>query len=167
MKNRSRYFDYFIWAALGVAVVIVLKRHDSGPATGEPAAAIDLPLVGAEGRFQLADQQGKTVVMEVFASWCGTCRRAAPAFAEAYRTLPRDQVKFIGVSVDESRDAAANAKERWQIPYDVAHDDGSVSRNYKISLLPTVIVIGPDGTVKHASPGAPSAADLARWVEKR
>jgi thiol-disulfide isomerase/thioredoxin len=166
VKNRSRYFDYFIWAALGVAVVIVLRRHDSGPATGVAAAAIDLPLVGSDGRFQLAQHRGKTVVMEVFASWCGTCRRAAPAFAEAYRSLPVDQVKFVGISVDDSLAAAAGAKEQWQIPYDVAHDDGSVSRNYKVSLLPTVIVIGPDGTVKHASPGAPSAADLARWVAK-
>ena len=167
MKNRSRLLDYFIWAALGVAVVIAIKRHDSGPKTGVAAAAIDLPLVGSEGRFQLADQRGKTVVMEVFASWCGTCRRAAPALAEAYRTLPASQVKFVGVSVDDSLEAAAGAKERWGIPYDVAHDDGSVSRNYKVSLLPTVIVIGPDGMVKHASAGAPSPDDLARWVAER
>ena len=56
------------------------------------------------------------------------------------------------------------AKDQWGIPYDVAQDDGSVARAYHVARLPTVIVIGADGRVRHASTGSASSADIGRWI---
>jgi thiol-disulfide isomerase/thioredoxin len=167
VKSRSRFIDYAIWAAIGIAFVVVLRRRSSGPEEGAVAAPINLPLVGNEGRFQLADQKGKPVVMEVFASWCGACERAAPVLAEVYRAHDPSRVKFIGISLDDDAREAAALKQRWGIPYDVALDNGSVARDYNIALLPTVIVIGSDGTVRHTSTGVPSKSDLERWIAER
>jgi thiol-disulfide isomerase/thioredoxin len=164
VKLRTRLLDWIIWAAIGVAAIVMIRRRNSGPTEGSTAPKIDLPLVGTSERFDLAAQRGKPVVLEVFASWCGTCRRAAPVLAEAYRAHPKTDVTFLGVSVDDSLKDAAGAKNRWGIPYDVALDDGSVSRGYKVSLLPTVIVIGKDGIVRHTTTGVPSNAELDRWI---
>jgi peroxiredoxin len=164
VKLSSRALDWIVWVAIAVAVVLLVRRRSSGPAEGARAPRFDLPLVGAEGRFDLDKVRGKPVVLEVFASWCGACRRSAPVLAEAFRSHSRNEVEFIGVSIDDSPVEAARAKERWGIPYAVAVDDGSVSRGYHVSLLPTVVVIGRDGVVRHTTTGVPSRAELREWI---
>jgi thiol-disulfide isomerase/thioredoxin len=167
VKLPQRALDWLVWAAIGGAAFVMLRRHDSGPAEGSPAPRINLPLVGKAEHFELDKARGKPVVLEVFASWCGTCRRAAPVLAEAYRSHPPSDVAFLAVSVDDSLGAAERAKERWHIPYDVALDDGSVQRAYKVSLLPTVVVIGRDGVVRHTTTGIPSSKELDAWIAER
>ena len=161
--KASRVFDYAIWATLGVGVLALVARKGSGPEEGTVARAIDLPLVGKAGRFRLEDHRGKPVVLEVFASWCGACRRATPALSDAFREY-RDRVTFVGVSVDESAEEALAAKESWGVPFDVALDDGSLSRDYEVTRYPTLVVIGSDGVVEHVSSGAPSRSDIERWL---
>jgi thiol-disulfide isomerase/thioredoxin len=168
VKFPKKTFDYVIWAALAVSVVLLLKHHrSSGPEEGSQAAAFDLPLLGSDGRFDLASQRGKPVVMEVFASWCGTCRRATPALAEMYRSHGGANVAFVGVSVDESRQKAEEARTDWRIPYPVALDDGSVARGYQVSLLPTVILIDKHGKVRRSVAGVPSKSELARFLAEQ
>ncbi|HEX6272416.1 MAG TPA: TlpA disulfide reductase family protein [Polyangiaceae bacterium] len=161
----SRYFDYVIWAGLGVGLLYFMHARASGPEEGSTAAPFELDLAHGAGKFKLADQRGKPVVMEVFASWCGACKRATPGLAEAYREHG-DKATFIAVSVDDRREDALAAKNGWGIPFDVAHDDGSVSRGYKVSRLPTVIVIGGDGIVRHVTTGGASPGEIGRWIGK-
>lgn len=167
MKLPTKLLDWIIWLAIGGAAFVLIRRHNSGPAEGTAAPEINLPLVGTSARFDLAKERGKPVVLEVFASWCGVCRRAAPVLAQAYRAHPSSDVRFLGVSVDDSLGDAARAKDHWGIPYDVALDDGSVSRGYKVSLLPTLVVIGRDGVVRHTTTGVPSSDELERWLAER
>lgn len=164
MKLPKKLFDVVIWAALAVSAVILLKHRDSGPEKGSEAAAFDLPLVGEDGRFVLASHRGKPVVMEVFASWCGTCRRAAPVLSEMYRAQAGRGVAFVGVSVDDSREKAEEARANWGIPYPVALDDGSVSRGYAVSLLPTVVLIDKHGKVQRSVAGVPSKRELDEFL---
>ena len=167
MKLPPRILDWFVWAAIGGAAFVMLRHRDSGPAEGSAAPSINLPLVGKSEHFVLDKARGKPVVLEVFASWCGTCRRAAPVLADAYRAHSPSDVTFLAVSVDDSLADAERAKQRWQIPYDVALDDGSVQRGYRVSLLPTVVVIGRDGTVRHSTTGVPSSQELDAWIAER
>jgi thiol-disulfide isomerase/thioredoxin len=165
VKLPNKLFDYVIWAALAVSAVVLVKHHrSSGPEEGSDAAAFDLPLLGTEGRFALSGQRGKAVVMEVFASWCGTCRRAAPVLSEMYREHAGSNVAFVAVSVDESRQKAEQARTEWKIPYPVALDDGSVSRGYAVSLLPTVVLIDKHGKVRRSVAGVPSKRELDEFL---
>jgi peroxiredoxin len=163
VKPSLRWLDYAIWVALGAGLLYLLHARASGPDEGTKATPFELRLANREGTFRLAEQHGKPVVIEVFASWCGACRRATPPLADAYREHGANAT-FIGVSVDQRVEDIVTAKERWGIPYDVAQDDGSVARAYNVSRLPTVIVIGADGVVRHASTGAASSDDIGRWI---
>jgi thiol-disulfide isomerase/thioredoxin len=163
VKPSLRWLDYAIWVALGVGLLYLLHARASGPDEGTIATPFELRLANRDGTFRLADQRGKPVVIEVFASWCGACRRATPPLAEAYREHG-DKATFIGVSVDQRLEDVVAAKEQWGIPYDVAQDDGSVARAYHVSRLPTVIVIGADGVVRHAATGAATSEDIARLI---
>lgn len=161
----SRYVDYAIFGALAVAGVMLFVSRSGGPDVGSQAADFELSHVDGEGSFKLADQRGKRVVLEVFASWCGACRRVTPELAALHRERG-DDVVFVGVSVDDSKERARAAKERWGIPYPVVLDDGSVAKGYDVSVLPTLILIDEAGEIRHASNGAPSRAELERWLDK-
>lgn len=167
---RAKVFDLLRYAALGGAVYVLAQqfmRRSSGPKEGAPAAAFDLPLAGQPGRVSLAAQKGKPVLMEVFASWCGACKRSAPHLAEAWRAHHQENVTFLAVSVDEDAAAAGRVKQDWQLPFEVALDDGSVSRGYDIRMLPTFIYIDGQGTVRHSAAGVASRAELEDWLAER
>lgn len=150
-------------SALGIAVALVAKKP-SGPPVGDLAAEFDLPDANGSSRVKLSDLRGAPVVVEVFASWCGACRQAAPMLREAALSKRKSDVHFLGVSVDADPRVASRLKESWNIPYAVLHDDGSVAAKYRIQVLPTVIVIDADGHVRHVSSGAPRAATLEAWL---
>jgi peroxiredoxin len=167
---REKLLAFARYGAIGGGVYFLAThfvRHSSGPKEGSPAAAFDLPLAGKDGRVSLAAQRGKPVLMEVFASWCGACKRSSPRLSEAYRAHQGEDVTFLAVSVDEDPDAAARVKHDWQLPFDVALDDGSVSRGYGISMLPTLIYIDAQGTVRHSAAGVVSRSDIDSWLAER
>jgi len=167
---RDKLLALARYGAIGGGVYFLAShfvRHSSGPKEGTLAAPFDLPLVGQEGRVSLAAQRGKPVLMEVFASWCGACKRSSPHLAEAYRAHQGEDVTFLGVSVDEDPVAAGRIKQDWQLPFAVALDDGSVSRGYGIRMLPTLIYIDAGGTVRHSSAGVVSRSEIDSWLAQR
>ena len=154
-------------AAAVVGLVYYLSAGASGPEVGTVAKGFDLPVVsGSPSRFRLAEHTGTVVVVEVFASWCRACRAATPLLSEAARARRSSDVRFVAVSVDSSREAAAAAARGWGIPFDVAWDDGSFAGDYDISRLPTVVVLDRDGKVKASASGSLSRAQLERWLSE-
>jgi cytochrome c biogenesis protein CcmG, thiol:disulfide interchange protein DsbE len=143
---------------------VLVTRGSSGPSEGSAAKAFQLPLASGDGTFRLDDHRGKPVLMEVFASWCGACRNAAPMVDEVYRDAQKSGVVFVGVSVDDDVAAAKRVQETWPIAYPVVVDDGRVQKAYGVSLLPTFVLIDRDGTIKRVSAGVPSRRTLSRWL---
>ena len=166
--TRSHLIDLFVYGALAALAVLFISRKLSGPSEGVRAAPIDLPLVGAvDGeRFRLEEKRGRPVLIEVFAGWCGACRRSAPTVVDAWKQHQGKQVSFLGVSVDHSADDALRVKRDWGIPYDVVLDDGTVSKQYNIEVLPTFILVSGDGVVRKVATGVPSQEDISDWLEK-
>lgn len=168
----ARYGRYALYVLAALAL-LWLTRSKGGPAPGAEAPGFDLPIVArASGsgaittskRWALDDHKGKPLLIEVFASWCGTCQRSAPTLADAHQKYG-DQLEFLGVSMDDTVEAAARAKQRWHIPYAVAHDDrGVFARAYKIRVLPTFVLLDQDGRIAEVSTGAPSSALVAKWA---
>jgi thiol-disulfide isomerase/thioredoxin len=104
------------------------------------------------------------MVVEVFASWCKFCDKASATVTEASRAARRQDVRFVGVSLDEYPEQAAQVVREWRLPYEVIHDDGTLTRGWNISALPTVIVLDAEGRVRHVLDEAPSASQLERCL---
>jgi peroxiredoxin len=163
----SRLIDFALYGAIAVTLYTFVSRKLSGPSKGAEAAAIDLPVLGgaSASRFRLAEHRGKPVLIEVFAGWCGACRSSAPTLVEAFNKHGKRGATFVGVSLDSSDEDALRVKREWGIPYDVVRDDGKrVTAAYKIEVLPTFVLVGRDGKVRHVSTGAPSASQLDSWL---
>jgi len=163
----SRAVDVALYATVAVILFNVVSRRSSGPSEGTPAAAFDLPIVGEPSRrFSLEAERGKPVLIEVFASWCSACQRTAPTLANVFQSRGRKDVTFVGVSVDGSPEEAARVKADWHIPYDVVLDDGRMSKDYKIEVLPTLVFVDRSGRVKHVTTGVPSASTIESWIHE-
>ena len=162
-SSGNSFRNLLFVVALGIAALLFFRQR-GGPAIGGPAQDFSLPVVAGSGqKFQLSAERGKPVLIEVFASWCGVCRRAAPTLRDAASAARKRDVRFVGISVDKDVGEARGAAEQWQIPYDVAVDDGSFSRAYDIKVLPTFVLVDAEGRVRRVSSGAPRAGELESW----
>ncbi|WP_370616395.1 TlpA family protein disulfide reductase [Mumia sp. Pv 4-285] len=117
----------------------------------------------------LSDFAGKTVVVNVWGSWCADCRVEAPAFA-AVDAESGDDVQFLGINIRDSRAAALAYDENFGITYPSIYDrTGQAVLGFRDSLpsmaVPTTWVIAPDGTVAARMLGSISEPTLRGLIE--
>ncbi|HEU4478451.1 MAG TPA: TlpA disulfide reductase family protein [Pyrinomonadaceae bacterium] len=58
------------------------------------------------GSFRFADFQGKVVVINLWASWCGPCRREIPEYEKVRKAYAGRDVEFIGLTTEDRRTSA-------------------------------------------------------------
>lgn len=156
---------WVLYVGIGLLLLSILARRQSGPDVGTVAENFVLPAVGAaDGTFDLSTRKGSPVLIEVFASWCTNCEKANPVLAAASKIERAKDVCFVGITLDKDPAVAKKLKDDWSVPYEVAMDDGTVARGYDVSVLPTFIVLDGEGVVRHVSSGAPSADDVEQWL---
>lgn len=115
-------------------------------ADGAPAPGFDLPRLDGDGRISLADQPGKPVILNFWASWCGPCRKEMPVIQEFATQTPGVRVVGLAVS-DAPADSRAFARETG-IDFELGIDrDGSVANRYSATGLPVTVVIDSAGQV--------------------
>jgi thiol-disulfide isomerase/thioredoxin len=64
-----------------------------------------------QGSFRLADFGGKVVVVNLWASWCGPCRREIPDFEEVRRDYSGRGVEFVGLTTENPRTDAGRVRQ--------------------------------------------------------
>ena len=105
------------------------------------------------GRPISADQfKGKTLVVNVWGSWCPPCRKEAPALNKVSRDLKPKGVEFLGIAIRESATASRVFAERLKVPYpSISNESGSLLIGFNSSLptaaVPTTYVIDRQGRV--------------------
>jgi len=143
--------DYGAVALLVIAVLVLFGRRPGGPDLHDAAPEISVPDLQG-GTVELAELVGSPVVLNFWASWCGPCRQEIPEFTAFAKEHP--EVQLIGVAVDSGSAAdVERAAKSFGISYRVAVGDSSIMQRYKVSSLPTTVIIGPDGKVKASHVG--------------
>lgn len=130
------------------------------PSKNKPAPTFALPTLDGS-TFDLAEHiadDGRPVVLNLWASWCAPCRSEMPDINNASTQHP--EVAFVGVSVqDEVADATAFVDEIG-VGYTIAFDDGTVDDAYPVLGLPATFFISGDGTLLETHFGALTVDDL-------
>ncbi len=136
--------------------------------TSGRAAAPDFSLTTFKGEhLGVGDLAGQAIVLNFWASWCVPCRTEMPTFESAYRANHDRGVTFVGLAVEDTRDAASAFLRELDITYPAGPDaDNEVSLRYGVTGLPTTVFIGRDGTVARRWLGVLSDQQLAAFVEE-
>jgi thiol-disulfide isomerase/thioredoxin len=108
-----------------------------------------------KGDFRLADFHGKVVVINLWASWCGPCRREVPDYEKVRKSYTGQDVEFVALTTEDPDDADADVK-RFLRSVNFGFRLGWADRELARSLMngrssiPQTIVIDSDGrVVKH------------------
>jgi thiol-disulfide isomerase/thioredoxin len=121
----------------------------AGPVVGRPAPPFTLTTTGGK-TVRLVDFRGKTLVINVWGSWCPPCRLETPDLtAEAKSSAPHG-VAFLGVDTTESANVVRAFVAAKGIPYPqaVTTSTSDFAKAYDIRNYPTTLVIGPDGVLR-------------------
>jgi thiol-disulfide isomerase/thioredoxin len=109
---------------------------------------------GIDGTLlDLATYRGRPVVVNVWGSWCGPCRKEAPALQSAYTQLKPSGVAFLGIDTRDDDLAQAKAFEsNFGITYpSIVDDGGAVLLNLRgvvtPNSVPTTLIIDEQGRV--------------------
>jgi len=120
----------------------------TGPQVGAPAPAFTLETI--DGRtVTLESFKGKTLVINMWATWCPPCREETPDLLAAYASLHAPDVVFLGVDSTEEAPIVRAFVAAKGVPYAQAIDhDRRFAAAYDIRYFPTTFVIDPQGILR-------------------
>ena len=104
------------------------------------------------GSFSLADFSGKIVVVNLWASWCGPCRREVPEYEKVRKEFAGRGVEFIGLTGEDSRTSAEKVR-RFVRDFNFGFRQAWADRETIVTLMngknviPQTLIIGADGRV--------------------
>ena len=114
----------------------------------------------------LRDYEGKVVLVNFWATWCGPCRYEIPALVEMSNEFDPEQVAIIGISIDQGPPERVlpligEFVDRLAINYPVVHDGQHelLRAFYKESLarvgVPLTLIFDRQGRVYKRHIGVP------------
>lgn len=125
------------------------SNHDAD-ISDQTASTLDFTVVDRDGNaVKLSDFQGKPVILNFWASWCGPCRAEMPDLDEMYAQYG-DDIHFVMVNAtDGSRETVDSAKEyiddagySFPIYFDTELE---ASMTFQAYSLPTTYFIDANG----------------------
>ncbi len=104
---------------------------------------------GAGGQVELAGLRGRIVLLDFWATWCSPCLQMLPTLHEVYREWHDRGVEVVGVNSDGPGYTAEVKRflADKPAPYPIVVDDRDVGGLFQVSALPTLVVVGKDGTI--------------------
>ena len=147
---------------LGLFLVLVVflgiglglnPREIPSPLIDKPAPAFELVQLHEPGKsLTTQDMQGKVWLLNVWASWCVSCREEHPVLVELAKTRV---VPIVGLNYKDQRPEALRWLQQFGDPYvlSIVDGDGRVGINYGVYGVPETFVIDKAGVIRYKQIG--------------
>lgn len=148
---------------LGFFVILVLflgvglhrdPREVPSPLIGKPAPNFTLTQLQEPGKtFSPKDMEGKVWILNVWSSWCGTCREEHPFLVEFSKA---GIVPIVGLDYKDGRKEGLETLNEIGNPYQLSvfDADGRVGIDYGVYGVPETFLIDKHGVIRFKQPGA-------------
>lgn len=159
---------YLVPLGVFLALVVFLgiglglnPREVPSPLINRQAPAFDLPQLHETGRrFGPADLRGRVWLLNVWASWCVSCRVEHPVLVDLAKT---GVVPIYGLNYKDKRDEALRWLQQWGDPYtlSIMDSEGRTGIDYGVYGVPETYVIDKAGVIRYKQIG-PLTPEIVR-----
>ncbi len=158
---------------LGIFIVLVVflaiglnrdPREVPSPLVGKPAPAFALPLLHKpESSFAPKDMQGRVWLLNVWASWCVSCRQEHPILVELAKS---GLVPIYGLNYKDPREDALKWLKQFGDPYtlSIVDAEGRVGIDYGVYGVPETYVIDKAGVIRYKQIGPVTQDALEKTI---
>jgi cytochrome c biogenesis protein CcmG/thiol:disulfide interchange protein DsbE len=128
-------------------------REVPSPLVGKPAPMFRVPLLGEpEKTFSPEDMKGQVWLLNVWASWCVSCREEHPLLVQFSQS---QAAPLVGLDYKDKRSDGLGTLARAGNPYNItAFDgDGRVGIDYGVYGVPETYIIDKAGVIRYKQIG--------------
>lgn len=154
----SALIGVLLWAGGGLLLSAWQERQMPLPA---------LQVADLQGdRIDLQQFRGKPLVLNLWATWCGPCRREMPVLAAAQQA--HDDVQFVFLNQGETLEEVQGflASERLMLGNVLLDDDAAASTVLGVQAYPSTLFFGADGRLRELHLGELTAAGLEHKLRR-
>ena len=161
----------YIYLIIIVTIIVLLIYIFLNPlfVDLEGRAAPDFSVKDIDGNeFTLSENQGKVVVLDIMTISCPACIDEMEHLRAIFSRYSQDEMAIVTISIDTSDSAGALDTFRSQHGdnWTFARDTDGVANKYKVSYIPTIVIIDKEGIIRYWGAGEISAPRLSQEIEK-
>ncbi len=133
-------------------------------------------LIWTEGgkAASLKDLQGKVVMVNLWATWCGPCIKEMPDLSKISQELPADKFQMLGVNIfqQEGTKKVDDFLKSNPVAYPILDGNQEVvdafgeSNGAKIEAVPTTFILDKEGNIAEVIVGSRKKEDFLKMINK-
>ena len=119
--------------------------------------------------IKLSELRGQVVLLNFWASWCGPCRQEMPLLEKLQQRYSALGFTVLGVNVEEDSSKAKTLLKDIRVSFPILYDtQNTVSKQYKVSAMPSTVMIDRDGNMRYLHKGYKPGdeAQYKKWVKQ-
>ena len=152
----------------GVCPLPVAERQ-LAPDVALPVLQTDTGAAAGMAELSLADLQGRVVIVNFWASWCGPCRIEQPDLNQVHDLLPDTEVMLVGVNIEDTEANALAHLAEFDVAYlslfDPVNELAGRFSGIGARTIPTTIFLDPEGRVAARLLGLTDTREIAALAD--
>ena len=128
-----------------------IADRQAAPDVTLPVLQTDAARTTGVSELSLADLQGRVVIVNFWASWCGPCRIEQPDLNQVHDLLPDTEVVLVGVNIEDTEANALAHLTEFDVAYlslfDPVNELAGRFSGIGARTIPTTILLDPQGRV--------------------
>jgi cytochrome c biogenesis protein CcmG, thiol:disulfide interchange protein DsbE len=148
----------FIWVVLALGLVAFLRHNNVG------RTAPDFALQGAYGgQYHLDTFRGRPLLLVFWTTSCPICRHELPILDGLSAEAARNGVEVACVNIGDMDGAREFMRPLHLL--NLVDPDGSAARDYQVTGVPKLVLIGADGKIRRSASGFQGERTLHWWMQ--
>jgi len=132
----------------------------------ERKTTADFSLQDIDGKnWSFAEQRGRVLLVNYWATWCPPCREETPALVRIAGEYKTKGVEVTGITLDEDMEAVRRFVADYRMPYPVLVPTKGASLAMMSEAIPTTLLYDRQGRLAKRYVGAVSESIFRRDIE--